>query len=226
MIYHYIPTLTTSYRPVTVGYFRVVVGGMPKCFPTAQGRNLGPHLGKFVKFTTSRVGLVAVPVGCVYLPLGYYPDQSPSSRGHPFPFHSCAALLPLSQDTSTSFYPTPLVFLTQLVDRAPVPLYPALTWTGLRLTVCPEACSASVGVRAPEGGKALLRSQKMGVGGVEAIDARQARPIMTTGAMAIRSHGSDGRPNQEIRPVSHTHPDLGAYEIYSCRYRSAPASFV
>lgn len=63
----------------------------------------------------------------------------------------------------------------------------------------------------------------MGVGGVEAIEARRAWPIVTTDAMAIRSHGSAGRPNQEIRPVSPTTTtpyDLGAYDFSSCRNRS------
>lgn len=61
----------------------------------------------------------------------------------------------------------------------------------------------------PEGEKALLRSQEMGVGGVEAIETRRAWPIVTTGAMAIRSHGSAGGPNQEIRPVPPKLPGLG-----------------
>lgn len=85
-----------------------------------------------------------------------------------------------------------------------------------------------MGVWAPEGGKALLRSQEMGVGTVEAIEARRAWPIVTTGAMAIRSHGSAGRPNQEIRPVSSPSPDLGAvtFAPVDTDPTPAPMSFI
>lgn len=46
-----------------------------------------------------------------------------------------------------------------------------------------------MGVWAPEGEKALLNSREAGVGGVEASKTRQPWPIVTTGTMAIRSHG-------------------------------------
>lgn len=127
--------------------------------------------------------------------------QSPSSTLPPLSLPACS-FPPCRPGQHHFFLPdSPSVF-NPARRRRPSPLYPGLTWTGLRLTECPEAFSASVGVWAPEGGKALLRSQEMGVGGVEAIEARRAWPIVTTGAMAIRSHGSAGRPNQEIRPVS------------------------
>lgn len=80
----------------------------------------------------------------------------------------------------------------------------------------------------PEGGKA---PQEMGVGGVEAIEARQAWPIVTTGAMATRSHDSAGRPNQETRPVSpHPHPHMiwahMTFPPVETGPTSAPASFI
>lgn len=161
---------------------------------------------KFVKFTTSR------HPGCpckLCVLLGEYTE----------PFLHAATLVPSTAACSSPpsrpghlhfFLPDSLSVFNPARRWRPSPLYPGLTWTGLRLTECPEACSASVGVWAPEGGKALLRSQEMGVGGVEAIEARRAWPIVTTGAMAIRSHGSAGRPNQEIHPVSSPFPRIWA----------------
>lgn len=63
---------------------------------------------------------MAISVGCAYLPLGYYTESFLHAATLPLP-QMHAALLPLGQDTSTSFSPTPLVFSTQLVAGAPTP---------------------------------------------------------------------------------------------------------
>lgn len=142
--------------------------------------------GRFVSFTMDiwthpALGLWAVPIGCASLPLGQQ-----SCHICPFP----SSQLSSSRPGHLRLLPhhSPSVFYAAL-RRRPNPLYPGLIRTGLRLTECPEAWSASVGVWAPEGEKALLNSREAGVGGVEASKTRQPWPIVTTGAMAIRSHG-------------------------------------
>lgn len=62
---------------------------------------------------------MAVPVGFAFLRLGEYTELFLHAATL-VPSTAAAALLPLSQDTSTSFSPTPLVFSTQL-DGAPAP---------------------------------------------------------------------------------------------------------
>lgn len=153
--------------------------------------------GRFVSstmdiWTHPALGLWAVPVGCASLPLGQQ-----SCHICPFP----SSQLSSSRPGHLRLLPhhSPSVFYAAL-RRRPSPLYPGLIRTGLRLTECPEAWSASVGVWAPEGEKALLSSRER---------SGRGRGLKDQAALADcdhRCHGNQvtwpGSPNQEVRPCS------------------------